>query len=196
MFKVNNKNTRTMSFWCFYCELWAYFTHFSSVFADFEQVNVSWASVWTPNSLTLFLLIKPIFTHVGSLEIYSSTGEFELESRWHSWCYLKQLFWNQSNNLVVLFSNFFKMSFNSWEHLWSTVVSIASYIHLSSFTKHDAYVYTEYRKTQNGALRNTRNNFTKSIIWCVSIWCDKSFVFCFKGKNIKMRRFSFHSISI
>ena len=46
MFKVNNKNNRTTSLtllWCFYCQLWSYFTPFSSVsIADFEQVNVSW----------------------------------------------------------------------------------------------------------------------------------------------------------
>ena len=46
MFKVNNKNTRTMSltpFGCFYCWLWTYFTLFSSAsIVDFEQVNISW----------------------------------------------------------------------------------------------------------------------------------------------------------
>ena len=46
MFKVNNKNTRTMSlmpFGCFYCWLWTCFTLFSSAsIVDFEQVNVSW----------------------------------------------------------------------------------------------------------------------------------------------------------
>ena len=45
MFKVNNKNTRTTLltlFWCFYCQLWIYFTCFSSVFVvEFEQVNDS-----------------------------------------------------------------------------------------------------------------------------------------------------------
>ena len=46
LFKVNNKNTRktpVTSFWCFYCQLWTYFTPFSGVsLADFEQVHVSW----------------------------------------------------------------------------------------------------------------------------------------------------------
>ena len=72
MFKVNNKDTKTtpvleplfnkvvglwpqvfnfikketptqVSFWCFYCKLWAYFTPCSSVFiGNFEQVNASW----------------------------------------------------------------------------------------------------------------------------------------------------------
>ena len=46
IFKVNNKETRTTSmtsFWCIYCELWTYFTPFSSVFTvDVEQVNVYW----------------------------------------------------------------------------------------------------------------------------------------------------------
>ena len=46
MFKVNNKETRTMSmtsFWFLYCLLWIYFTHCSSVsIVDFEQVNVGW----------------------------------------------------------------------------------------------------------------------------------------------------------
>ena len=48
MFKVYNKNTRTTSltsFWCFYYELWTYFTPFSSVpIVNFEQVNVSWVT--------------------------------------------------------------------------------------------------------------------------------------------------------
>ena len=42
MFKVNSKDTRTTSLtwlWCFYCQLWTYFTHFSSVsVVNFEQV--------------------------------------------------------------------------------------------------------------------------------------------------------------
>ena len=46
MINANNKSTRTTSmtsFCCFYCQLWTYFTPFSSVFIiDFEQVNVSW----------------------------------------------------------------------------------------------------------------------------------------------------------
>ena len=44
MFKVSNKNTT--SFWCFYCQLWTYFTPFSSVsVVDFKQVNVSWVNL-------------------------------------------------------------------------------------------------------------------------------------------------------
>ena len=32
-----------MSFWCFYCYLWTYFTPFSSAsIVDFEQINVIW----------------------------------------------------------------------------------------------------------------------------------------------------------
>ena len=30
------------SFWCFYNEVWTYFTPFSVSIVDFEQVNVSW----------------------------------------------------------------------------------------------------------------------------------------------------------
>ena len=48
MFKVKNKDTRTMSltsltsFWCFSCKFWTKFTTFYSVSIDeFEQVNVS-----------------------------------------------------------------------------------------------------------------------------------------------------------
>ena len=41
LFKINNRT----SLWCFYCQLWTYFTSFSRVFiVGFEQVNVSWAS--------------------------------------------------------------------------------------------------------------------------------------------------------
>ena len=48
MLKVNNKNTRT-TMTCFYCELWKYFTNFSSVsIADFKQVNVSWGAFDLP----------------------------------------------------------------------------------------------------------------------------------------------------
>ena len=37
--------TSLTSFWCFYCQLWTYFTPFSSTFiVDFEQVNVSWVT--------------------------------------------------------------------------------------------------------------------------------------------------------
>ena len=46
MFKVNNKNTRTMSmtsFWCFYRQFCTYFTLQTNVSnVDFEQTNVSW----------------------------------------------------------------------------------------------------------------------------------------------------------
>ena len=34
--------TSLTSFWCFYCKLWTYFTHFSNdSIVDFEQANVS-----------------------------------------------------------------------------------------------------------------------------------------------------------
>ena len=46
MFKVNNKDSRTMplaSFWCLYCSLWIYFTLCSSVsILSFEHVIVGW----------------------------------------------------------------------------------------------------------------------------------------------------------
>ena len=59
LFEVGNRNHRKRcemraklaaktptlltSFWCFYCQFWAYFTRFSVVsIVDFEQVNVSW----------------------------------------------------------------------------------------------------------------------------------------------------------
>ena len=49
VFKVNNKNPRTSSlplFLCFCCELWTYFTPFSSAsIVDFQQVNISWYSI-------------------------------------------------------------------------------------------------------------------------------------------------------
>ena len=48
MFRVNNKDTRTMSitsFWCLHCKLSTYSTTFSSVSSvDFELVNACW--VW------------------------------------------------------------------------------------------------------------------------------------------------------
>ena len=55
--KVKIKHTRTMSLalpltllWCFYCELWTYFTSFPSVSSvDLNQVNVSWVS--TPDAV-------------------------------------------------------------------------------------------------------------------------------------------------
>ena len=44
--QLNNKNTRTMpmmSFCCFHCYVWTYFTPCSNVsIVDFEQVNISW----------------------------------------------------------------------------------------------------------------------------------------------------------
>ena len=50
MFKVNNRNTRTMCEICskltvlyLYCKLCTYFTHYSRVsIANFEQVNADW----------------------------------------------------------------------------------------------------------------------------------------------------------
>ena len=43
LFKVNNKDTRTMSFWCLYCYLETDFTRCSVVaIVDFEQVNAAW----------------------------------------------------------------------------------------------------------------------------------------------------------
>ena len=51
LFKVNNRSTRktcdrmtsVTSFWCFYWQLWIYFTPFSCVsIVDFEKVNASW----------------------------------------------------------------------------------------------------------------------------------------------------------
>ena len=34
-----------MTFWCFYCQLWTYFTPFSNVsIVDFEQGNGSWVT--------------------------------------------------------------------------------------------------------------------------------------------------------
>ena len=45
MFKVINKDTRTTlltTFKCLYCYLWTYFTRFSSLSIDSEQVNVCW----------------------------------------------------------------------------------------------------------------------------------------------------------
>ena len=49
MFKVNNKDAKTMSvtlFWDLYCKLWTYFTLFPMLFmVDFEQVNVCWYSI-------------------------------------------------------------------------------------------------------------------------------------------------------
>ena len=62
MFKVNNKNTRTMSltsFWWIYCYLWTYFITFSSAsIVDFEQVNVSRVRmVWLFNYHYFFMFI-------------------------------------------------------------------------------------------------------------------------------------------
>ena len=43
MLEVNNKDARATTFWCRNIQLWAYFTHFSSVCViDFEQGNVCW----------------------------------------------------------------------------------------------------------------------------------------------------------
>ena len=50
MFKVNNENTKTTpmaSFWCFYWELWTYFTPCSSVFiVNFEHVIADWDLIY------------------------------------------------------------------------------------------------------------------------------------------------------
>ena len=69
MFKVNYKNTRTTSFWCFYCWLWTYFTLMSSIsIVDFWQVNVSWEarqqiSSFDPFwSLTLLIIIRKLYS--------------------------------------------------------------------------------------------------------------------------------------
>ena len=45
LFKVNDKDTRTISSWCLYYKRWTDFIHSSGVLIlDFEQVNVDWIS--------------------------------------------------------------------------------------------------------------------------------------------------------
>ena len=68
MFKVNNKNTRTTLlklFWCFYCQLWIYFTCPSSVFiVELEKVNDS----YQPD----LLIIKESKTEISCQQTYLS----------------------------------------------------------------------------------------------------------------------------
>ena len=60
MFKVNNKNTKTTpmaSFWCFYWELWTYFTPCSSVFiVNFENVIADWDLIYNIAWYILFTI--------------------------------------------------------------------------------------------------------------------------------------------
>ena len=64
MFKVNDKDKKIVnfkhiltSFWCLYCESWAYFTLFSNDYTVyFEQVNVCWEV--SPNHAPSLELIK------------------------------------------------------------------------------------------------------------------------------------------
>ena len=54
MFKVNNKNTRTTPFWCFYYELSTYFIPCSSAsIVNFERVNAGWESDINNKSIPL-----------------------------------------------------------------------------------------------------------------------------------------------
>ena len=56
VFKVNNKNTRTMplaSFWCISCYPWTHFTSYSIVsIANFEHAIADWGMKWIRQSVT------------------------------------------------------------------------------------------------------------------------------------------------
>ena len=46
LLKVNNRNTRTRSFWCLYWQIWTYFTPcFSVPIVNFEYVFVGWVEI-------------------------------------------------------------------------------------------------------------------------------------------------------
>ena len=67
MFKVNNKDNRTLpmaSFWCLYFQLWTYFTPCSGVSTvTFEQVNASWAKEYEKTMHKIkFVADNKIFT--------------------------------------------------------------------------------------------------------------------------------------
>ena len=61
LFKVDNKNTRTISmtsFWCFYCLLWTDLKHCSGIFiVDFEQVYGSWNT--KPKNCPFLIIFNP-----------------------------------------------------------------------------------------------------------------------------------------
>ena len=94
MFLVNNKNTRTTSltlFSSFYCELWTYFTPFSSVsIVDFEEVNVSLeCSSWHPYPkqwILEFCIFNPI---QSSVEFYIGTSHFSCKVKPMTGFYMK-----------------------------------------------------------------------------------------------------------
>ena len=79
MFKVKTKHTRTMSLalpltllWCFFCELWTYFTPFPSVSSvDLNQVNVSWVS--TPDAVLLFNADYFLYSSFWYINAFKST---------------------------------------------------------------------------------------------------------------------------
>ena len=51
------------SFWCLYCWLWTYFTHFSSLsLVNFEEVNFCW-------NISIFTELIPIFS-LTTLQFY------------------------------------------------------------------------------------------------------------------------------
>ena len=81
LFKVNNRNTRTMceicskltiktterrQFWCLYCELWTYFTLCSTVsFVNFEQINAGWVEE------LLLLIHQGVFRFLSKIELFA-----------------------------------------------------------------------------------------------------------------------------
>ena len=79
MLQVSNKDTRTTSmtlFWCLYCELWTYFTSFSSVsIFDFETCNC-WLAYWFWSHLE----------HYAAL--YSNAFIYSFEHKSTSWAKL------------------------------------------------------------------------------------------------------------
>ena len=112
------------SFWCFYYQLWAPFTLFSSVsIADFKQVNVSWEvhgirSHWIQDFFSIFV-----------------TKDF-LILKYFSW------FWNIFLDFNFIFSFFFDseiffwisqyffsiLKVFSWWRLSATIINIPFYL--------------------------------------------------------------------
>ena len=149
MFKVNSKNTRTVSltsFWCFHCELWKYFIPSSSVFVfDFEQVNVGWDLLWYVCKIILFVFFLNF--KLSSLCKKCPYSEFF----WSVFCYIRTEYrvWIISHNaekdgqeilqILSLFTQSFLTSFIQIKlsyHLQSTLYLS---IHASGKTTGDTF---------------------------------------------------------
>ena len=154
--KVNNKSTSTtslLSFWCVYCQLRTYFTHFCSAF-------------------TIFLVLLAGFP--ANIEYIAEQVYYYLQS-WTK--YLKQnLYFMRNRNSVQLSFYFFRNvssvlpTFSFWEEVWIlgyNSINLNSMKYLKSL--HDRSIKCPGKRQSSCYLPGT-NGYYSSLLSCKKIW--------------------------